>query len=75
MPSNPKIWGTFFQKKILGGGFSSNLDNVNLKSFPIRWDIHLKMKPDHSIELWSDLSLRLTSKRFQRLYHVQFSTC
>ena len=29
--------------------------------------------PDHSLELWKDLSLRLIVKRFRRLCHVIWS--
>ena len=36
---------------------------------------HLKIDSNQSIELWSDLSLRLMVKRFQRSSQVQFLSC
>ena len=57
--------------------FPSNLNTVNLKIFPnhVGWKSVLKIKPCQYIELWKDLSLWLTVKKFQRLCHVQFPSC
>ena len=39
------------------------------------WETYLKINPNHSTELWKDLSLKFTVKRFQRSSQVQFLSC
>ena len=40
--------------------------------FRLWWETHLKINPYQSLELWEDLSLRLTVKRCQSSNQVQF---
>ena len=52
------VGGTNLFGQFMGSGgscinaFSSNLNTVNLKTFPNRWDIHLKIKPFLSRGPW-----------------------
>ena len=62
-------------RKSFTNAFSSNLNTLNLKIFCVHGWTHLKINPNQSIELWSDLSLRLMVKRFQRVSQVLFPSC
>ena len=46
--------------------FSSNLNTINMYSFPQPWCI---------MHLWKDLSLTLIVKRIMRVCRVQFPSC